>query len=612
MLTHTSRPINFELFDNQTIPTYLRDRAKQDPSATVFESKTPDGWVRHSALEIHGKVLDLAALFRRLGISKSSVIAVMSRTRQEWSLIDLAGWYLGAIVVPIYETSAPHQAQWILSDSKATLAIAEDERCAKVIADAGDIDSGHMVEQTLIIENGDLAAPDASEEEKAAIEAILAANTNDEVATIVYTSGTTGRPKGVVLNHRSLLSVCLGGLEDFKGVIDIPGVRTLQFLPMAHVFARALSILALVGNIPLGHCRDLKELPDDIRTFRPTILMSVPRIWEKIYTTAEQKVGGGLKRRIFIWSAKTAIVYSRHLDKGKVPAWLRAQHRLADKAVLSKIRAALGGQLTHALSGGAPLGERLAHFYRGCGLTVVEGYGLTETSAPITINQPKAVKIGTVGLVMPGVEVKVAEDGEILSRGVNTMVGYHNAPEATAATIDSDGWLHTGDLGSLDDDGFLQITGRKKELIVTAGGKNVAPSGLEDRLRIHPLISQCMVVGDKRPYIAVLITLDADMLPIWLKNKGLEPMSVAEAAKHPLVLERLQMAVDRSNAAVSRAEQIRRMHVLTEDFTMENGALTPSLKVKRHVVAKRYADVIEQLYVDGKPGGGTVKVGGRA
>ncbi|MDO5727433.1 MAG: AMP-dependent synthetase/ligase [Bowdeniella nasicola] len=488
--------------------------------------------------------------------------------------------------------------------------IVEDHRCREVIDDARDIDQGHQVETMLVIDEGELLAPDATADEIAAIEAILASNTIDDVATIIYTSGTTGRPKGAVLTHRNLLSVCLGGLADFKGVIDIPGVRTLQFLPMAHVFARALSILALVGNIPLGHCTNLKDLPDDIRTFKPTILMSVPRIWEKIYTTAEQRVGGGLKRRIFIWAAKTAIVYSRHLETGKVPAWLRAQHRLATKLVLSKIREALGGNLGHALSGGAPLGERLAHFYRGCGLIVIEGYGLTETSAPLSINHPDKVKIGTVGLVMPGVEVKIAPDGEVLGRGVGIMQEYHNDPDTTAATIDEDGWLHTGDIGSFDDDGYLRITGRKKEIIVTAGGKNVAPSGLEDRLRIHPLVSQCMVVGDKRPYCAVLITLDTDMLPIWLKNKGLEPMSVAQAAKHPLVLERLQMAIDRSNAAVSRAEQIRAMHILTEDFTMENGALTPSLKVKRHVVSERYADVIEQLYADGSPGGGTLKVGG--
>ncbi|MDD9205818.1 AMP-dependent synthetase/ligase, partial [Georgenia sp. 10Sc9-8] len=337
----------------------------------------------------------------------------------------------------------------------------------------------------------------------------------------------------------------------------------------------------------------------DMPAFRPTFILSVPRVWEKVYNGAEAKTGGGLKLRIFRWSVKVAITWSRALDEeGGPSAVLKAQHRLADKLVLHKLREALGGQAEYAISGGAPLGERLGHFYRGVGLTVLEGYGLTETTAPMNVGRPEKVKIGTVGPPMPGTSVRIAPDGEIQVKGIPVFRGYLNNDEANAEAFTEDGWFRTGDLGGMDEDGYLRITGRKKEIIVTAGGKNVVPNTLEDPLRAHPLVSQCVVVGDQRPFVAVLITLDADLLPKWLANHGREPMTVEEAAQDDFVREHLQMAIDRANTQVSRAESIRRMHILTEDFTVDNGYLTPSMKVRRNQVLTDYAATVDKLYAD--------------
>ncbi|WP_250506046.1 AMP-dependent synthetase/ligase [Bowdeniella massiliensis] len=594
-----SVPLPVTVEDDMTIVSYLVRHASQRPDMVLFETRTGQTWQPLTASKVLDEVRALAALLYRRGIRRGDKVAMMSRTRLEWSLIDLATWYLGATVVPVYETSSPEQTQWILADSGASLAVAETSDLADVIVAARTIDSGHLAEAVLVIEDGDLAASAPTESELEAINAEYAQRSLDDVATIIYTSGTTGRPKGAVLTQGNFVVLCEGTLIDLHEVVEGEGVRTLLFLPMAHVFARILSVLCIIQGVPLGHTPDTSQAVTDIATFKPTFLMSVPRIWEKVYTGAEQKQGGGLKRRIFIWAVRVAIAYSRALDASGPSAALKAQHRLADKLVLSKLRAALGGNLTYAISGGAPLGARLGHFYRGIGLTVLEGYGLTETTAPLTVNRPGATKIGTVGYALPGTTIGIDDDGEIMCRGVGVFSGYHNNEEATREAF-RDGWFATGDLGDMDEDGFVTITGRKKEIIVTAGGKNVAPSMLEDRLRVHPLVSQCMVVGDDRPFIGVLVTLDRDMLPIWLKNKGLEPMDIAEAKKHPLVLERLQGAIARANSGVSRAESIREMRILDDDFTIDNGALTPSLKVKRHVVAERYAADIDALYADAK------------
>ena len=378
-------------------------------------------------------------------------------------------------------------------------------------------------------------------------------------------------------------------------MVRADGAATLLFLPLAHVFARFIEVLCVEATARMGHSSDIRALLDDFASFRPTFILAVPRVFEKIYNSSEQKAEGDGKGRIFATAAATAIEWSQSLDAGGPGLGLKLKHAVFDRLVYSKLRAAMGGQVRYAVSGGAPLGTRLGHFYRGIGVIVLEGYGLTETTAPATVNVPERVKIGTVGTPLPGVGVRIAEDGEILVRGVNVFTGYHNNEAASSDAL-HDGWFHTGDLGDLDDDGYLKITGRKKEILVTAGGKNVAPAVLEDRLRAHPLVSQCIVVGDQKPFIAALVTLDAEMLPTWAKNNGLPALTLEQARSNAAVLTELQKAVDDANTAVSKAESIRKFAVLPSDFTEENGYLTPSLKLKRNLVMKDFHDDVEALY----------------
>lgn len=420
----------------------------------------------------------------------------------------------------------------------------------------------------------------------------------DDLATIIYTSGTTGRPKGARLSHRNLLHVAINGpLDDHLSRIVNGNQRTLLFLPMAHVFARFINLMALyIGNV-IGYSPDTKNLVADMQSFKPTYILAVPRVFEKIYNAADAKAGHGVKLKLFRHYAKAAITYSRALDTPEGPtAVMKADHQIGDRLVYQTLRSITGGNLRYTISGGAPLGERLGHFFRGVGITVLEGYGLTETSAPTTVNLPGVMRIGSVGRAYPGTRVRVDEDGEIIAHGDHVFLGYNNNDKATQEVKTSDGWIRTGDLGTIDDDGFVWVTGRKKELIVTAGGKNVAPAILEDRLRGHPLVSQVVVVGDGKPFIAALVTLDAEMLPAWMKNHGLGAASVAEAVSDPQVLAAIDRAVKRANEAVSRAESIRAFRVLPTDFTVQNGFLTPSLKVKRAAVLSAYADTIEQIY----------------
>ncbi|MDR1799875.1 MAG: AMP-dependent synthetase/ligase, partial [Bifidobacteriaceae bacterium] len=429
----------------------------------------------------------------------------------------------------------------------------------------------------------------------------------DDLATIIYTSGTTGRPKGTELTHGHFVRLSDNTSFDeteltVVPVIAQPGCRTLLFLPLAHVFARFIQVIGLASGTVIGHCPDVKNLVPALGSFKPSFILGVPRVLEKVYNAAEQKAGHGVKLKIFRWAAKVSIVYSRALDTKAGPGfWLTKQHKLADKLVYGSLRAAIGGNTTYAVSGGAPLGERLGHFYRGIGLMVLEGYGLTETTAPILVNRLKVQKIGSVGLPFPGCSVKIDADGEILLKGINVFFKYHNNPKATREALRG-GWFHTGDVGHLDDEGYLFITGRKKELIVTAGGKNVAPAVLEDRLRGHPLVSQVVVVGDGEPFIGALITLDREMLPGWLANHGLPPMPVSQARVNPDVIASLVKAVQRTNQAVSRAESIRKFVILEGDFTEANGYMTPSLKVKRSLVLRDFASTIEKLYSDSESG----------
>jgi long-chain acyl-CoA synthetase len=422
------------------------------------------------------------------------------------------------------------------------------------------------------------------------------------LATIIYTSGTTGRPKGTELTHGNFVLLTENTQWDetsfsVRDVIAVEGCRTLLFLPLAHVFARFIQVVGISARTVIGHCGDTSKLMPALASFSPTYLLAVPRVLEKVYNSAEQKAGKGIKLKLFRRAAKVAIVYSRRLDTPAGPgALLSAQHKLFDRLVYSSLREAMGGKTRYAVSGGAALGERLGHFYRGIGLIVLEGYGLTETTAPILVNRPARQKIGSVGVPFPATEIAVADDGELCARGVNVFSAYHNNDAATAEAFTADGWFKTGDLGYIDEDGYVWITGRKKEIIVTAGGKNVVPALLEDRLRGHPLVSQVVVVGDNRPFIAALVTIDAEMLPGWLSNHDLPLMPVSEARTHPAVLASLDRAVARANQAVSRAESIRKIAILEDDFTELNGYLTPSLKVKRSLVLKDFAGQVAGLY----------------
>ncbi len=533
------------------------------------------------------------------GVKPGDRVAIMCKTRYEWTLTDFAIWTAGAVTVPIYETSSAEQVGWILADSGASGIMLETPSHEATVAEVRD--QVPTLEHVWQVEAG--AVSQLSEAGAAVSDADLAAATGASnrasIATIIYTSGTTGRPKGVQLTHDNFMALSDNAITKLKDVVKAEGASTLLFLPLAHVFARFIQVLCVTGEATMGHSADIKNLLGDFAEFKPTFILSVPRVFEKIYNSAEQKAAAEGKGKIFATAADTAIAWSTAQDTGGAGLGLKARHALFDRLVYGKLRAAMGGQVMYAVSGGAPLGTRLGHFFRGIGVIVLEGYGLTETTAPATVNVPDRVKIGTVGAPLPGVGIRIADDGEILIRGNNVFARYHNNDEATSSAV-LDGWFHTGDIGELDEDGYLRITGRKKELLVTAGGKNVAPAALEDRLRAHPLISQCIVVGDQKPFIGALLTLDEEMWPAWSKNNGIAGVTFEQARRDPAVLTELQKAVDDANKSVSKAESIRKFAVLEGDFTEDNGYLTPSLKLKRNIVMKDFHDEVEALYSGAK------------
>ncbi|MDT0164326.1 AMP-dependent synthetase/ligase [Actinotalea sp. AC32] len=593
-----STPLLVEVPPSENINDLLAARVAEHGDAPFIEHKAGPGaaWVPISAREFDSRVVAVAKGLVARGVEVGQTVGIMSRTRYEWTLLDFAIWAAGGVPVPLYETSSAEQVEWILTDADVRLLVVESAAHAAVVDEVRA--NAPALRDMLVIDDGaiETLVADGAEVDDAEIARRRAAADLADVATIIYTSGTTGRPKGAELTHGNFVVLTRNAVAKLGERVCPPGSRTLLFMPLAHVFARFIEILVVAAGATLGHSPDTKTLVADLGEFRPTFILSVPRVFEKVYNSSEQKAAAGGKGAIFQRAAKTAIVYSRALDEARGPSpWLRLQHKVADVLVLSKIRKALGGQASWAISGGAPLGERLGHFYRGVGLHVLEGYGLTETTAPTSVNLPDATKIGTVGPPLPGCSIRVDDDGEVLVRGPHVFARYHDNPAATADAF-VDGWFRTGDLGSLDGDGFLRITGRKKEIIVTAGGKNVAPAVLEDRLRGHPLVSQVVVVGDAKPFIGALITLDAEALPGWLATHDLPEMDVATAAKHPTVLAALDRAVERTNKAVSRAESIRRYTVLTTDFTVENDYLTPSLKVKRNRVVADFTDAIEKIY----------------
>ena len=585
--------------DDASLTDVIVSRADSDPGQVVIRRRSADGrWTDVSAAEFRDQVSALARGLIAAGIGPGDRVALLSRTRYEWTLTDYAIWMAGGVTVPIYETSSAEQIEWIIGDSGATAVVAESDMHAELVASVRDRlpELAHVWRVDGLTE----LAASGSDVTDAQLRSARKSRRAGELATIIYTSGTTGRPKGCELSHRNLLAAVRNAVEGaLEELFQIEGGSTLLFMPLAHVFARIIEIGCLESGAILGHWPDSATLAEGLPEFRPTFLLAVPRVFEKVFNTAQQTASASpAKAKIFAAATDTAIAVSQaqSADRPAGPG-LRLRHALFDRLVYAKLRAAVGGRVKYAVSGGAPLGERLGHFFRGAGITVLEGYGMTETSAAATVNMPSRNKIGTVGRPLPGTSARIAGDGEILLKGSIIFPAYWNNPQATAETLDDDGWMHTGDLGSLDEEGFLRVTGRKKELIVTAGGKNVAPAVLEDRLRAHPLISQCMVVGDGKPFIACLITLDPETLEHWKKQHA-KPASAtaADLAEDPDLLAELQVAVDDANKAVSRAESIRKIRVLPVDFTTDNDYITPSLKVKRSLVAKDFAIDIEALY----------------
>ena len=591
-------PALIEIPDDAGLADVVFSRATADPDEVMLRRRVAEGrWQDVTAGQFRDQVSALAKGLIAAGIEPGDRVALMSRTRYEWTLADYAIWTAGAITVPVYETSSAEQVEWILSDSGARAAIAESDQHAEIISGLKDKlpDLGQLWRIGGLDE---LAATGAAVTDDQVREHRSSRRASD-LATIIYTSGTTGRPKGCELTHRNLLSAVRNAVHGaLPEVFEISGSGTLLFMPLAHVFARIIEIGCLESGAILGHWEDIGTVAEGLREFRPTFLLAVPRVFEKVYNTAQQQASAKpATARIFVAATDTAVAYSQGVSAGQLGLGLRVRHALFDRLVYAKLRAAVGGQVSYAVSGGAPLGERLGHFFRGVGITVLEGYGLTETSAAATVNKPVRNKIGTVGQPLPGVSARIADDGEILLRGGPIFAGYWHNDAATAEAMDAEGWLCTGDLGSLDDEGFLRVTGRKKEIIVTAGGKNVSPAVLEDRLRANPLISQCMVVGDGKPFVACLITLDPEALDHWKQQHG-KPAgaTAADLADDPDLRADIQAAVDDANKAVSRAESIRKFTILPVDFTTDNDYITPSLKVKRALVARDFAAKIDAIY----------------
>ncbi|MGW2343485.1 AMP-dependent synthetase/ligase [Streptomyces sp. NPDC001661] len=592
-----SLPALYEVPADGNLTDIVRRNAAQHPDVAVIGRKVGGTWTDVTSVEFLAEVRAAAKGLIASGVQAGDRIGLMSRTRYEWTLLDFAIWSAGAITVPVYETSSPEQIQWILGDSGAVGILVElDAHAAAVESVRGALPQLAHVWQ---IEGGGLdelyrAGAELSDGMVDDRSAIAKA---DDPATIVYTSGTTGRPKGCVLTHRSFFAECGNIVARLSPLFRTGECSVLLFLPVAHVFGRLVEVASLMAPIKLGHAPDIKQLTDELAAFRPTLILGVPRVFEKVYNSARAKAQADGKGKIFDKAADTAIEYSRALDTPNGPSLaLKLKYKTFDKLVYGKLRAVLGGRGEYAISGGAPLGERLGHFFRGIGFTVLEGYGLTESCAATAFNPWDRQKIGTVGQPLPGSVVRIADDGEVLLHGEHLFTGYWNNQGATEEAL-ADGWFHTGDIGTLDEDGYLRITGRKKEIIVTAGGKNVAPAVIEDRIRAHALVAECMVVGDGRPFVGALVTIDEEFLGKWAADHDKPAGSTVASLQHdPDLLATVQAAVDDGNAAVSKAESVRKFRILGAQFTEESGHLTPSLKLKRNVVAKDYADEIEAIY----------------
>ncbi|WP_232525744.1 AMP-dependent synthetase/ligase [Actinomyces sp. zg-332] len=578
------------------IPWLLHRRIRKNPNGVIIERKTDLGnnWQKLTASEFGEQVTAVARGLISLGLQPGDKIAIMSRTRYEWTLLDFASWSAGLIVVPVYETSSADQIEWILTDAEISTIFVENASLQRLVQ---SVKSKTNLKNIFCIENHDLETLRDQGRLIPRQEVTKRCDnlTMEDIATIVYTSGTTGRPKGTILTHSNFVTLSLCGMSFIPEVVNKKRTRLLLFIPLAHVLARFCQVLTIAGPGVLGHSPDIKNLISDLGAFKPSYVLAVPRVFEKIYNTADTQATG-FKQKIFRWASKVAIQYSKLTFTEKGPNFkLRVQRQIANRLVYAKLQKLLGENAEFAISGGAPLGDRLGHFYHGAGINILEGYGLTETLGPLSVNMPNKNKIGSVGSIIQGMECKVLDDGEIVVKGISVTPGYYHNEEETNKAI-KDGWFHTGDLGYLDDEGYLYITGRKKDIIVTAGGKNVSPAILEDSLRGHPLISQAIIVGDGKPFISCLLTIDREMLPVWLKNKGLPLMDVSTAIHNTRVIESIEKAIERTNKSVSRAESIKKYKILINDFTIENDLLTPSMKIKRSKITQAYEKEINEIY----------------
>ncbi len=606
-----TNPATIAVDEDVSIPQLVFDREERHPHQVMIERLIQGDWLEVTAEEFTNHVLQIAQGFYGLGVRPGDRVAVLAPTSYEWAALDIAILSLGAVTIPIYESDSAVQIGHILTDAAASIVVTQTAQQADLVKSV----MTDQVRRVLALERGGereiiRAGVNVPAETVRELTAKLDLNS---VATIVYTSGTTGLPKGVVLTHGNFVRALMQAYEILPDLISNPKNRTLLFLPVAHVLARFVMIGILIGEGRLGMSPDIRHLVHDISTFRPTLMLAVPRVLEKVYNTASQTAGKGIKKTLFGWSANqarqmsqaTAFPISKEktvndygVEKKSSPGpnvALKTRHRLADALVLRKIRGILGPNLNTIICGGAPLSAGLADFYRGLGITLLQGYGLTETTGPIAVQLPGDYPPDSVGYLWPGNSLKIADDGELLLSGISVTEGYNNLPEATAESL-VDGWFYTGDLAEVDEEGRLRITGRKKELIVTAGGKNVSPDILQDALSTHPLIGHTVVVGDGRPYIGAVVTLDTDMLPVWLRNKGLLVTNPTEAAQLPEVRESIERAIAKANLSVSRAESIRRYRILDTEFTIENGYLTPSQKLKRNRVLRDYDDYISDMY----------------
>ncbi|GBE66559.1 long-chain-fatty-acid--CoA ligase FadD15 [Mycobacterium sp. MFM001] len=593
-----SVPAPFTVGERDNVVAAVFEHERDDPDFVIFQRLVDGAWTDVTCAQAAAQIRSAAAGLIAEGVQAGDRVAIFSATRYEWAILDLAILAVGAVTVPIYETSSAEQVRWVLQDSGAVLVLAETDAHAKIVTElTGDLPS---LRRVMHIDGSGPKAIEALAEAGASVDPAeltgrVEALRAEGPATLIYTSGTTGRPKGCQLTHSNLVYEIRGAKESLPTLLG-KNERMLVFLPLAHVLARAITLAAFTNKVTVGFTSDIKNLVPMFSVFKPTIVVSVPRVFEKVYNTAAQNADNDGKGRIFQMAAQTAVDWSEAQDRGGPGLLLRAKHAVFDRLVYHKLRAALGGDCRASISGGGPLGTRLGHFYRGVGLTIYEGYGLTETSAAITVNRVGDLKIGTVGKLLPGNSMRIADDGELLVRGGVVFREYWRNEQATAEAM-ADGWFKTGDLGAIDDDGFLTITGRKKEIIVTAGGKNVAPAVLEDQLRAHPLISQAMVVGDAKPFIGALITIDPEAFEGWKqRNSKASGSSVGDLTTDPDLVAEVDAAVKQANQAVSHAESIRKFRILPVDFTEDTGELTPTMKVKRKVVAEKFATDIEAIY----------------